>query len=296
VAIASWSRQILGKATPIVGAATLGAIALVGVPESAQADEMCGPGEDWVDTCESGIDWLNSNAYIDIWLDYDPETGEPLPAPISKQLKFSGPTHIFRGDPVDAIIGHPILGDVGEVDGHLDVIETEIFDLHLTGSDGLTLIAGDGMGNLEDDQEHPSLYSPGAIFEQTENSMLADSFFKVFFELQGTALGPLRNMDAAMLTANRGLAGVPPDKFTHGPIINPCPGGPFPIAYCGGPVDLYAAGNDEEFWTDDDIRVGTLHSEVHEISVPEPGTAIASIFGLGAMLGFTKKRLAKQDK
>ncbi len=288
------SKTILSQATPVLGAVALSAIALVGMPQSAKAADTCGPGNHWVDTCTSGTDWFNSNAYIDLWLNFDPQTGDPLSTPFGAQLKFSGPTHIFRGDPVDAIMGHPLLGSRGEMDEHLDVIETEIFDLQLTGPGGLKLIAGDGIGNLQDDQDHPSLYSPGVIIEQPGNPALADSFFNVFFELQGTALGPLRNMNPAILTANRGLAGVPPNNFTHGPEINSCPPQPFPIAYCGGPVDLWAAGADGEFWTDDDINVGTIHSETHEIAIPEPSTALASIFvGLSAIFGLKRKQQSK---
>ncbi len=66
-------------------------------------------------------------------------------------------------------------------------IDTELVSLSLTGA-GLTLTAGDGIGNGLSDGPLGSL---GRITEQGGDPMLADSFFDIFFDIQGAPLGPL---------------------------------------------------------------------------------------------------------
>jgi hypothetical protein len=81
---------------------------------------------------------------------------------------------VDRSDPRDDSQNFPGLRPV---DGHLDVIDTEIISMCLTG-EGVTLRAGAGQ------QQGPGLlaHSLGAIAEEAGDSTLADSFFDVFFE------------------------------------------------------------------------------------------------------------------
>jgi len=78
------------------------------------------------------------------------------------------------------------------VDGHLDVIDTEIISMCLTGG-GYTLRAGLGQGGVIS-------RSLGAVAEQPGNPTLAESFFDVFFEVQ-TPQGPLYNQTPLRLAA-----------------------------------------------------------------------------------------------
>jgi hypothetical protein len=85
-----------------------------------------------------------------------------------------GQTTIARGDPSDDSTNYPGLRPI---DGHLDVIDTEILSMSLT--DGtVILIAGAGLG-----QGGVLPASWGAIAEQPTDPALGDSFFDVYLEL-----------------------------------------------------------------------------------------------------------------
>jgi hypothetical protein len=96
------------------------------------------------------------------------------------------------------------------VDGHLEVIDTEILSMSLSGG-GVTMIAGGGLG-----QSGMLRRSPGAIAEQPDDPTLADSFFDVFFEvdLGGGVYG--YNQDALRLATK--IDCVPPDAVYIHPI------------------------------------------------------------------------------
>jgi hypothetical protein len=81
---------------------------------------------------------------------------------------------IQRSGPLDDSNNYPGLR---AINGHLDVIDTEIISMCLTGS-GVTLRAGAGQG--QGGILGPSL---GAIAEQPGDPEWADSFFDVFFEV-----------------------------------------------------------------------------------------------------------------
>ncbi|GAG02210.1 unnamed protein product, partial [marine sediment metagenome] len=97
--------------------------------------EDCGPGDHWVDTCFEGYDRMPTAALaaVDTNGDCYPETN----------LILSGPATIHRSDPMDDSVSFPALRPV---DGHLDVIDTEIVQMYLTGGGGVTLRAGGGGG------------------------------------------------------------------------------------------------------------------------------------------------------
>ncbi len=264
------SKTILSQATPVLGAVALSAIALVGMPQSAKAGALaCGSVDgsvsNWVNSCPSGTDSFNSKATLNI--DF---FGLVPP----KKVNLSGPTTIFRGA------------------GSGGTIQTEIVNFKLTG-DGLTVIAGDGKGDLAGDMH--SLTSLGAITEQALGSPLAKSFFDVFAEIEGTPFGPLRNKDPLHLEAV--IPGVPPLQSLipdfKGYILQ-------------ADVDLFNPGNDGIFWTADDELVaqivrGNPNSDdfSHHVPtdpIPEPSTAAASIFvGLGAIFGLKRKQQSNKS-
>ena len=82
------------------------------------------------------------------------------------------------------MVGDPDFGNVGTIDGHNDVIKTELVSLKLTGS-GFVVKAGDGVGDLLPTPPDNSLYSPGYIQEDPSDPSLADSIFHIFFEISG---------------------------------------------------------------------------------------------------------------
>jgi len=135
--------------------------------------EACGPGEHWVDTCLGGVDQIaDQEALIGIDLDLDCEedvSAVLLPCPDIPLLT------VDRSGPQDDSMNFPGLRPV---DGHLDVIDTEIVQMCLTG-DGFTLTAGAGHG-----QGGVLVPSLGAIAELPSASDLAESFFDVFFEIE----------------------------------------------------------------------------------------------------------------
>lgn len=183
--------------------ATIGCLvgALSGTVKPADGAPICGPGSHWVDGCVSGLDTFASVATVGIDVNLDDVK--------DVSVVLSGPTSVHRGNPVDALVGDPLRGDLGAVDGHLDVIGTEIVSLLLMGG-GFTVRAGDLVGNLAIDGP---LHSPGAILERPGAPKLADSFFDVFFELQLPGGMVLHNMAALRLQTT--IDRVPPIGFTY---------------------------------------------------------------------------------
>ena len=130
------------------------------------ACEDCGPGYHWVDTCPGGLDNMPTAGLvgIDINLDCRPDTN----------LVLSGPVYIRRSGARDDSMHYP---GIAPVDGHLEVLDTEIISMSLTGG-GVTLRAGAGLG-----QSGVLASSLGAIVERPANAAWADSFFDVFVEM-----------------------------------------------------------------------------------------------------------------
>jgi hypothetical protein len=80
------------------------------------------------------------------------------------------------------------------VEGHLDVIDTEIVEMCLMG-EGVTLRAGLGQGGIIN-------RSPGAIAEDPADSMIGESFFDVFFEVDIGGGQLAYNQDPMRIEAN----------------------------------------------------------------------------------------------
>jgi hypothetical protein len=128
--------------------------------------ESCGGFPHWIDQCPGGFDDMPTGALVGIDLGGDCE------ADVSAVL--NGPAHIVRSPSHDDSLFYPGLRPI---DGHRDVIDTEIVAMELTGG-GLTLRAGAGFG-------HGGVLRPsrGAIAEDPADALLGDSFFDVFFEV-----------------------------------------------------------------------------------------------------------------
>ncbi|MBI4719316.1 MAG: hypothetical protein HY763_16085 [Planctomycetes bacterium] len=129
--------------------------------------EDCGPGPHWVDQCLPGADAMPTGALVGIDSDLD--------CVADTSVVLSGPAWVGRSFPLDDSMQFPGLSTT---DGHLDVIDTEMLSMSLTGG-GITLIAGAGLG--AGGMLNSSL---GAIVEQGGDPTSADSFFDVFFEIE----------------------------------------------------------------------------------------------------------------
>lgn len=176
-------------ATVIVGF-VIGLLTTAG-PVAAQgaACSQCGAGPHWIDVgvppappggCPGpggGIDQIaNSGAVVGIDTDLDCVVDQsiimsPCAAPNDLLSVQKAP------GPLDDSVFFPGLR---AVDGHRDVIDTEIIGMCLTGG-GLTLVAG--AGQQQGAPTIPLAPSRGAVAEQPGNPAFADSFFDVWFEV-----------------------------------------------------------------------------------------------------------------
>jgi hypothetical protein len=135
---------------------------------------QCGPGDHWVDQCASGQDVIaDQGAAVGMDLDRDPFCLADVNLALGPCSAPEDLLIIRRSGPLDDSQNFPGLRPL---DGHLDVIDTEIISMCLTGS-GVTLRAGAGLG------PGSLRASLGAISEQPGDPEWADSFFDVFVEV-----------------------------------------------------------------------------------------------------------------
>ena len=178
------------------------------VPET-QPCGQCGAGPHFVDLCGPfpplGTDLIAKNgAVVGIDTNFDCVRDINLvltPCP--------SPNDLLRVDkklgPVDDSAAFP---GTRPVDGHMDVIDTEIVTMCLT-SGGVTLAAG-----INGPSSFPLLRSLGAVAELPGFPPIADSFFDVFFEVSGVPGGPVYNK--APLYVSSQIKCLPPEaNYSH---------------------------------------------------------------------------------
>lgn len=184
--------------------------------------DECGPGAHWIHLppCPpggTGQDNLPSGAVFGIDL-----TGDCI---AETNVIAGGPVTIRKAGPADDATSFP---GTRPIDGHLDVVDTEIVGMSLTGG-GVTLRAGTMSGSVQPLQ--PTL---GAVAEQPGDPSSADSFFDVFFEVD---LGGTQYYNQTPYRLAQVVDCLPPQRNYHHlagcvPLYtSPFPGGAAPVAW-----------------------------------------------------------------
>ena len=261
--------------------AAVAVLAVLGAPSAARA-QACGPGPHWVDVCPTGVDVFPSAGVmtVDVF-GFGTFT-----------LNTIETVSVWRGNPVDQYI-HPFEGPIGLIDGHLDVIPTELnltgASTQLIGGAPVLLNAGDGVSNGVADN---SRFSPGAIDQYPATlpecpppvgtvglNEQACSFFDVFFEISHPAFGTLHNIDPALAVGVEPLCSI--DVF---PRACPSPFAPVrPLTYRkvrGGFLLVDAAG----------VPRAQLVAFQHTPFIPEPATVGLLATGLVGVAGIGLRR------
>lgn len=178
-------KQLVG-----IGISSLTVLTVFNFPKAAQAAALaCPPGVNWVSNCTSGSFQFESNILLN--LDIKPEFLPPgLPTTVFP-THIKGPRSIAIGTPVDAIQNDPVLGNVGTVDGKLDVVRTETYvsvakgqPVFLMGKT-VTVVTGDGVPDLTptpagSTPPYVSLSASEYIKQRTDDPTLADQVFELF--------------------------------------------------------------------------------------------------------------------
>ena len=167
---------------------------------------QCGGGPHWIDDCAPGTDRMKSGALVGIDLDGD--------CVAESSVVMGGPVYVEKSGPLDDSVHFP---GTRAIDGHDDVIDTEITNMRLSSRDGIVLTAGAKYGL------HPTY---GVIAEQAEdpNKEWADSFFDVFFavDLDGDGADDAFNQRPLRLEAK--INCVPPKaRYFHPTLCPPLP-------------------------------------------------------------------------
>ena len=189
-----------------IAVTVLALLTFIGFAAESRA-QPCGPGPHWIDGCGPGTDIFGSGAIVDIDITLD--------CVADLQLILNGPVTVERQGGTDDSSNFP--GALGaSVDGHRDVIDTEIVSMSLTGG-GPSLFAGQGLS------PGGQILTPtlGTVVEQGGNAAVADGFFEVFFEVDLGGANFLYNQ--APLQVQSPLDRVPPlgQAFIAGPTCLP---------------------------------------------------------------------------
>lgn len=158
---------------------------------------QCGPGSHWIDQCPAGIDELpDTTAFLGLDTDLDCQA--------DTSVHLSGAAVVRHWGPADDSTNYP---GTRSIDGHLDVLDTEIISMSLSGS-GLTLVvgAGEGQGGVLGP-------SHGVHAELRSDDALAESFFEVLLELD--LGGPLYVYNQAAIRFDAVIDRVPPLGATY---------------------------------------------------------------------------------
>ena len=228
-------------------------------PVGAQ-DPVCGPGAHWIDTCSpGGVDHFDTTEAL-VGIDIDDDCVKDM------DLVVTGPVDVDREAASDDSARFPGLRPV---DGHLDVIDTEIVSMSLTGG-GVTLRAGVNTPGI--DPAVPNSF--GAVAEEAGASNLGDSFFDVFFEVDGVPGGPVYNQTPLRVEAV--IYYVPPSVlYVHAePLCLPL--------YDGAGVPLY---NLVEAEHDTRAPVGGIAEPAEVAGSPAASTSDSSTGTYAALAG-----------
>jgi hypothetical protein len=168
--------------------------------------------------------------------------------------QLTGTTQLLFGKPKDAIVGDPLVGNVGQVDGKFDVSPTELVSTTAVGATPfapqITVRVGDGVADLAPTPSgktlpYDSLYSGGAVSKKPGHSGTLDTFFNVFLEIQNTPEGSIRNKTPIALKGE-----ISPASLSNGHLT---------LNYSSsGVTALYTAGADGVFWTGDEVEFARL--------------------------------------
>ena len=157
-----------------------------GIDDACEDDACtkCGPGDHWIDSCEGSVDHLVALATV--VMDFTGNCQPDFPGDLE------GLQVVSRTDPLDDSIYLP---GSAPVDGHLEVIDTEMTYLEMTGP-SMTLRAGQNP-NLT----YPANHSFGTIVEQVGDPALANQVIDAYLEVTVTGWFSLYNVDPVQLTA-----------------------------------------------------------------------------------------------
>jgi len=205
---------------PLAAALATASVLALAAPAALTAQQTCGPGDHWIDDCLMfDDDFPNSGAVVGVVLLAGGETCDGLPQPIPveriQNLVLFGPTTVHRNDRSDDSANFP---GSSPIDGHLDVIDTEIVSMNLT-TGGVALRAGSAA-------TVPLTPSLGTIVEQTGDPALGDSFFEVFFEVDLN--GDMLAYNQVPLRVETAIDRVPPDAIYIHVVTDPIPLYPTP--------------------------------------------------------------------
>lgn len=257
---------------------------LPGAITPANASSLnCGSGNNWISNCSSQIYNFFNTVIVSANFGFSPNNLPDFTAILQ------GNTQILLGNPVDAIIGDPLLGNVGSVDGIADVVQLEVFHNISSGTTPfvplITALAGDGVPDLAPTPPgstlpYVSLYSAGAISQRNDNPSLGDSFLKFFLEIQGTPEGTIRTRDPVTLNVSSPLIGFPPE------------GAGSQLEFFSSAITpLFTPGPDGVFWTGDEVEVARIVPDANNRAVtlsltpiPEPSNTLSCLLlGLGLL-------------
>ncbi len=190
------------------------------VPQPSVRCGQCAAGPHWIDVCPGGNDVIAPNDHaavvgIDVNLDCIPDVNLTLFGAdnllIQKEGKYDD-SLFFPG--------------LRPIDGHLDVMDTTIMSMTLTGG-GVTLRVGKNQGGV-------IFPTHGAIAESFADPTIGESFFDVFFEVDLGGGQFAYNQQAVTVAAD--ITCVPPRaNYRHQPgctplYTSPVPGQGFHVA------------------------------------------------------------------